>query len=143
KLIKLAPRAYNLYRVLRLILNPLSAIGREVNDKLQTQLFADSAADTKRWALQRAVERTGFYAIELYSGHLVLRGIEFDQYTTGPSRCAIATEQERTTALEAEPLRILILGQVKAGKSSLVNAMFGETRAAVDVVPRTKCVEPY
>jgi hypothetical protein len=38
---------------------------------------------------------------------------------------------------------MLVLGQVKAGKSSLINALFGETRAAVDVVPRTKYVEPY
>jgi predicted GTPase len=35
------------------------------------------------------------------------------------------------------------LGQVKAGKSSLVNALFGQLRAAVDVVPRTRQVEPY
>ena len=45
KLIKLAPRAYNLYRAIRLLVNPMSAIGREVNDKLQTQLFVDSASD--------------------------------------------------------------------------------------------------
>ncbi len=109
----------------------------------QEQMLTGSANDTKRWALKFAVKRTGFYAIELYSGHLVLRGVEFDQYTTGPSRRAITREQARTESLENEPLRILILGQVKAGKSSLVNAMFGETRAAVDVVPRTKNIEPY
>ena len=45
--------------------------------------------------------------------------------------------------LDKEPLRILVVGQKKSGKSSLVNALFGEYRAATDVVPRTDQVEPY
>jgi len=143
KLVTLAPTLYRLYRLIGLVVNPLAAVARELNVLSQEQMLTGSANDTKRWALQFAVKRTGFYAIELYSGHLVLRGVEFDQYTTGPSRRAIASEHDRTTRVESEPLRILILGQVKAGKSSLVNAMFGETRADVDVVPRTKSVEPF
>ena len=35
------------------------------------------------------------------------------------------------------------MGQKKSGKSSLVNALFGQYRAATDVVPRTDQVEPY
>ena len=143
KLVELAPRAYVLYRAIRLFVNPVSAIGRELNDHVLSQMMTGPTNDIKRWALEFAVKRTGFYAIELYSGHLVLRGVEFDQYTTAQSRLAISGEQERTESLANEPLRILILGQVKAGKSSLVNAMFGETRAAVDVVPRTRNIEPY
>jgi small GTP-binding protein len=143
KLVTLAPTAFRLYRLIGLVIDPVGAIARELNVLLQEKMLTGSADDTKRWALQFAVRRTGFYAIELYSGNLVLRGVEFDQYTTGSARRAIASEQERATTLEAEPLRILILGQVKAGKSSLVNAMFGETRAAVDVVPRTRSIEPY
>ena len=50
---------------------------------------------------------------------------------------------ERSEAMAGEPLRILVLGQVKAGKSGLINALFGETRAAVDVVPRTRHIEPF
>jgi hypothetical protein len=42
-----------------------------------------------------------------------------------------------------EPLRILVLGQVKAGKSSLVNALFGDMRAATDSVPTTMELTPY
>jgi predicted GTPase len=143
KLITLAPTLYRVYRLIGLVVNPVTALARELNILSQEQMLTGSTNDTKRWALQFAVRRTGFYAIELYSGHLALRGVEFDQYTSRASRRAIASEKGRTAELESEPLRILILGQVKAGKSSLVNAMFGETRAAIDVVPRTKSVEPF
>ncbi|HEY2253396.1 MAG TPA: GTPase [Planctomycetaceae bacterium] len=143
KLVTMVPTLYRLYRLVGLVVNPLASIARELNILSQEQMLTESALDTKRWALQFAVRRTGYYAIELYSGHMVLRGVDLEQYTTGPSRRAIATEKERTASLAGEPLRILILGQVKAGKSSLINAMFGETRAAVDVVPRTKRVEPF
>jgi hypothetical protein len=143
KLATLAPTLYRLYRVVMLVVNPASALAREISLVGQEKMLNASAHETKRWALQFAVRRTGFYAIELYSGHLVLRGVEFAPYVTGRSRRALAHEKERTAVLEEEPLRVLVLGQVKAGKSSLVNALFGETRAAVDVVPRTKGVEPY
>jgi len=143
RLVNLAPTLFRLYRVAALIVNPAGALAREMNVVAQDRMLNSSAAETKRWLLQFAVRKIGFYAIELYSGHLVLRGVEFAAYTTGQSRAAMADERQRAGALENEPLRILVLGQVKAGKSSLVNALFGETKAAVDVVPRTKAVEPY
>ncbi|MEK6238631.1 MAG: GTPase domain-containing protein, partial [Planctomycetales bacterium] len=55
------------------------------------------------------------------------------------------SEEDLETAdrKEAEPLRILLVGQVKTGKSSLLNALFGESKAAVDVVPMTRGADPY
>jgi hypothetical protein len=38
---------------------------------------------------------------------------------------------------------VAVLGQVKAGKSSLINALLGEQRAATDVLPATAGVERY
>jgi predicted GTPase len=37
----------------------------------------------------------------------------------------------------AEPLRILVAGQISAGKSSLINALAQEVAAAVDALPTT------
>lgn len=138
-----APQLYRVYRLIGLILNPTTALAREIGNLAQTKMLDASTNETKRWALQFAVRKTGYYAIELYSGNLALRDVEFEPYKTERSRKAIATEERRGEILKEEPLRILVLGQVKAGKSSLINALFGETRAAVDVVPRTKDVEPY
>src|ERR1041384_71524 len=59
----------------------------------------------------------------------------------------LATEMRRDPAtldtLEAllrdvrEPLLFVVVGEVKAGKSSLLNALFGEEFAKVDVLPAT------
>jgi predicted GTPase len=54
-----------------------------------------------------------------------------------------ATREDRAEPELAEPLRVLIAGQVGAGKSSLVNALAGEVKAAADVLPATKGFTAY
>ncbi|MGQ0634392.1 MAG: GTPase family protein [Planctomycetaceae bacterium] len=143
KLAQMAPNLFRLYRVARLVVDPAGALLREMNALAQDRMLTASFDETRRWVWQFAVKRIGYYAIELYSGHLALRGVEFAGYTTGRSERTVAQSDARDTKLAEEPLRILVLGQVKAGKSSLVNALFGETKAAVDVVPRTRNVDAY
>ena len=143
RLARMAPTLYRFYRIAMVAVNPASALARELNSYVQGRMVNLSAQDTKRWAVQFAIKKAGYYAIELYSGHLVLQDIAPTPYTTPDTQKALAHETKRDAMLQEEPLRILVLGQVKAGKSSLVNALFGETRAAVDAVPRTKHVDPY
>src|SRR5207249_6684969 len=61
-----------------------------------------------------------------------------------------AVEQDDRTEVvqvdKAESIRqvtITLLGQVKAGKSSLVNALLGEQRAKTNVLPETRDVTRY
>lgn len=136
-------RLYLLYRVVRLGVDPISAAISEFREVAGGKLANASTAEVKRWATSFFVRKAGFYAIQLYSGQLILSDVEFGDGQTRRSRDDAAQHTRRDETLANEPLRILVLGQVKAGKSSLINAMFGETRAAVDVVPRTKHVEPY
>lgn len=140
---KLKP-AYELYRVYR-ILSPLvnwkSALFRFV---VTDRLFDLTKQTLQEWLLRWYVDRVGYHAITLYSGKLLL-----DQRPTNPpgQRQGEAAQDEREGHLAAAPshhvLRLLVLGQVKSGKSSLVNALFGEVRAAVDVVPTTVGGTPY
>ncbi len=136
------PTLNRVYRVASMAINPTAAIARELAGYIQGKAINASATETKQWALQFAIRRTGFYAIQLYSGQLVLDEVDF-KLPTSATKEILEQVDTRTTSLAEDPLRILILGQVKAGKSSLINALFGETRSAVDVVPCTDGIEPH
>ncbi|MEX2119077.1 MAG: GTPase domain-containing protein [Pirellulales bacterium] len=146
RLQRLANRGRQLYVLYRLAywgVNPVSALLAEMRNMAAGKLETASASEVKRWVVGYCVRRAGYYAIELYSGNLVLDEVAWDAYRTERSVRDTRRAAEWSESLAEEPLRILVLGQVKAGKSSLINALFGETRAAVDVVPRTRFVEPY
>jgi hypothetical protein len=138
-----AKEVFFLYRVARLGYNPVAALVREIRQLATGQLQDTSARGIRRWAQGFCVRRAGYYAIQLYGGHLVLDDVAFAAYETRQSKRDAGRARARGTTLEEEPLRILVLGQVKSGKSSLVNALFGEVRAAVDVLPATRYIEPY
>jgi predicted GTPase len=127
-----------LARLTRLIRNPVSAVLRELNDHVAGAHIDETSFQLRDFVLDFVVCKAGYYAIELYSGKLV-----FDEsYVTRASHADAARAEGRRSALEAEPLRILLVGQVNAGKSSLVNALFGEVKAAVNVAPTTRHVTP-
>ena len=129
---------YRIYRWARLSLNPISALLRELADRVTGNLLDDTTGQARRALLDFVVRKAGYYAIELYSGKLVMPAAYVTRRTTGD----IVTAAEDDAARESEPLRVLIVGQVKAGKSSLVNALFGDVKAAVDVLPTTRGVVP-
>lgn len=134
---------YFVYRVVAFGLNPVSGVLRELRDAATGQLYHASTDEVKRWAIGFCVRKAGYYAIQLYSGQLVLDEVEFRDYQSRRGRSDVERDEARRQILAEEPLRIVVVGQVKSGKSSLVNALFGQMRAATDVVPRTRGVEPY
>jgi hypothetical protein len=133
---------YLLYRVARVGFNPMAAVLGELRGLATGRLQDVSAEAVKQWAIGYAVRRAGYYAIQLYGGYLVLDDADLGTYQTRRSR-GDARRAGESAALAGEPLRILVVGQVKAGKSSLINALFGRMRAAVDVLPTTRGVDPY
>ncbi len=136
-------QVYHLYRVAYLGFNPAGAIVREIRDNATGQMMTHSVEGIHRWATAYCVSRAGLYAIQLYTGQVKVDDEAFQKYTTGDSRQAAGDAGQRQEQLAGEPLRILVIGQTKAGKSSLINALFGEVRAATDVIPRTAGVEPF
>jgi GTP-binding protein EngB required for normal cell division len=123
---------YRGYRVARMV-NPLPAAAREGIDWLSRRLVDHSLTRTQRWIIEESVMRIGDYAIQLYSGDLVLG----DEYRERVSPAVAALD------FAAEPLQALVVGQTKAGKSSVVNALLGQQRAAVDVLPTTDQIDLY
>jgi hypothetical protein len=134
---------YFFYRLFSFGVNPVSALLREMRDAAGGRLINASTDQVKQWAVGYCVRKAGYYAIQLYSGHLLLENIDFGGFRSPPSLDDAQTDRDRAGQLIDEPLRILVAGQVKAGKSSLINALFGQVRAAVDVVPRSGQAEPY
>ncbi|CAN5653246.1 hypothetical protein BH18PSE1_BH18PSE1_12070 [soil metagenome] len=133
-----AGKCYDVYRLGSLAINPVGAVLRELRDLSAHQALRYPADEIKMWLLQSYVKQVAYYAIELYSGALTLSDRPTAEYITKYS----STDLERR-ALPEEPLRLLVLGQVKAGKSSLINALFGELLAMTDVLPLTSGITPY
>ena len=63
---------FNAYRVLRMALNPAGAVMREVADLNNAQWKESGLRELKQWGLDFVVRQVGFYAVEMYSGRLVL-----------------------------------------------------------------------
>lgn len=134
---------YTLYRFIAIGIDPVSAAIRELRGLAAAGILSASTREIKQWLLDAYVKKIGYYAIELYSGRLVLDEAAFRAHITAASRRDAEAARQLEMSLSEEPLRILVLGQVKAGKSSLINALFGEMKALVDVVPITSRVQPY
>lgn len=83
------------------------------------------------WFHAAFLQRLGFYLIELYSGRL--------RVGTERWRELVRNEGEKKEAITT----LALMGRVKAGKSSLVNALLGENKAEVDVLPATESVRRY
>jgi uncharacterized protein len=125
---------FGLWRVLRAALNPLQAAGQETSG-----MFMEKAATVLSYRLRAYLTRllvleVGRAAIDLYSGRLELSDDEL----------RAARERDMAGAVEpAAPVRIVLIGQVNAGKSSLVNALAQEIRSAVGPLPTTSSAAEY
>ena len=139
-----ASRLLDLYRAGRLVINPASALLGETWERLRGRAFDAAWADLHRWLLQEYVRKVGYYAIALYSGRLTLTTDAPPAAATPASRRDQARAADTAANQADEPLRILILGRANAGKSSLINALFGRLTAPTDVLPDPAMpVTPY
>lgn len=142
---RLASRGRDLYRLFRIVsagLDPVSAIVRELRILTTDNLLSYSTEDLKRWLIDAYIKKIGYYAIELYSGNLVLDNSLFSSPTRA-SQQELEKIKRREDVATAEPFRIMVLGQTNAGKSSLINALFGAKKAETDVIPTTQGITTY
>ncbi len=90
----------------------------------------------------RFIRQTGFYLIEMNSGRL-RGGAEVYRQTFGTAQQQALTPSSTAPRLKPESVTVAIVGQVKAGKSSLVNALLNQQVAKSDVLPETQHVYRY
>ena len=123
-----------IWRLARAVINPLQAAAQEGSGAFVTKAATAFSYRLRAVATRMLVLEVGRAAIDLYSGRLALSAAE------------MRAAQEREAAAGDEPVapvRIVLIGQVNAGKSSLVNALAQETRSAIGPVPTTSRVAEY
>jgi predicted GTPase len=124
----------SLWRVIRAALNPVNAAGQEAGN-----LFVDRALDVlsyrlRSYATRMLILEVGRAAIDLYSGRLALSSEEVRAAQESDAIGEIAP---------TPPVRIILAGQVNAGKSSLLNALAQETQSAIGPLPTTSRAKEF
>jgi predicted GTPase len=155
--------ATNVYWAISAIFNPVETATRFAASKLGLSgPWAALQKDLLVWFYAAYVHRLGTYLVELNSGRLrvgpqryrelIRQGETTPHMQTGASTTAAtapAASAPNSVAAAPDPadavarVTITLMGQVKAGKSSLVNAFLGERRALTDVLPATSEVSRY
>src|SRR5581483_12035218 len=93
------------------------------------------------WFYAAFIHRVGTYLIEMNSGRLRVGAERYRELLQrGPQGDAAP---HYTTPEGPRQIVITLVGQVKAGKSSLINALLGERRALADVLPATAGFDRY
>jgi predicted GTPase len=104
------------------------------------------------WFYVSFIERVGHYLIEVNSGRLrvgtkryleMLRQRLPEEAPLSLGQHGPEAETPRDPAELVKQVTVTILGQVKAGKSSLINGLLGERKAFTDVLPATAGIERY
>ncbi|QFT11351.1 GTPase family protein [Vibrio sp. THAF190c] len=119
-----------------LYLNPLKVIsdlGREQATASMTKGVVD---DMQYAAKQALLDEVAAVAIDLYSGRF---SIEDEALKVSD----VSEVDEKRFAPELEPVRIVLVGQISSGKSSIINALKEEMVAEVDVLPSTDTSTVY
>lgn len=96
------------------------------------------------WFFTAYIHRLGTYLIDLNSGRLRVGAARYRQLRQGAAPTPSAPADAVDPGVEqVQRITVTLVGQVKAGKSSLINALLGEQRARTDVLPATDEVERY
>jgi uncharacterized protein len=120
------PYFANFLRLIRLA-KPDNALLAEIKERLVGPVADFVILRLRSEFTALLVRETGRAAIDLYSGRLRL----------APHEIQAAAQAENSGAARdlVGPVRILLAGQVNAGKSSLLNAMAGQAQRTVGVTP--------
>jgi hypothetical protein len=125
---------FGLWRIIRAALNPIQAASQETSGLFMENTTRVLSFRLRTYATRLLVLEIGRASIDLYSGRLALSDEDL----------RAARERDMAATAEADiPIRIVLIGQVNAGKSSLLNALADEIRGAVGPLPATSSVTEH
>lgn len=139
----------------------ISGLFNPVNTMMR--YFASQAGVSKPWQMLQEnlilwfysafVHRVGTYLIDLNSGRLRVGAKRYREIMAahtggaGPGTLVFKDDAPESpppeTVILGKNLTVVLFGQAKVGKSSLINALLGEERARTAVVPATSSINRY
>lgn len=121
-----AKKVYDVYRVFR-AMTPAGLVA-EARGQLLGHLFDEVSEEVQHTLKKVLLQEVLSVAIDLYSG----------RYKADEGELNGTDSDNGHFAEELEPLRVAVIGQVSAGKSSLVNTFVGNMVAEVSAIPSTE-----
>ena len=119
-----------------LYLNPLKVISDLGREQVTASMTKGVVDDMQYAAKQALLDEVAAVAIDLYSGRF---SIEDEALKVSD----VSEVDEKRFAPELEPVRIVLVGQISSGKSSIINALKEDMVAEVDVLPSTNTSTVY
>lgn len=140
-------RASNVYWIISSVFSPLNtAIRYGASRAGLARPFQMLQQNLLLWFYSAFVHRLGTYLIALNSGRLRVGAQRYRQLVqkhTQPGDAESAADGSPESADSVRQVVLTLFGQVKVGKSSLINALLGEQRARTHVLPETQQVTRY
>lgn len=137
-------RVWKVLDISQWLWNPFAAaaktLGRPLDQEANQQLLINFSQILRETALTILCRQ----AIALYGGQtaLVLEDTAPPSTQTQTLR-ALMEAADSADIIQAAPVNLLLVGRTGAGKSSLINTLFQQDRAAVDVLPSTDQIASY
>ena len=113
---------------LRIGINPVTGLAREFSSQLASRYMGDLGSLMQKNIRVVLFEQVTQVGIDLYSGRLRFSEEELQAFRRG---------QKPPEEVENRPLSVFVIGQVNAGKSSLINALKQQSVAETDPLPAT------
>lgn len=138
----------NIYWLIAAVFSPLQTGLRYATSRLgMSRPWQMLQQNLILWFYTAYIHRLGTYLIDLNSGRLRVGARRYRELISGQAAGdTAAVDGADGTAEPADQVQrvtLTLMGQVKAGKSSLINALLGEQRAVTDVLPATDEITRY
>jgi len=117
-------------------MNPSKLVIDLLNQQSTSSMTEGFVEDMQLNAKQALLDEIASVAIDLYSGR-------FSFEESDVTESSVAEKDQQRIAPELEPIRIVMVGQTSAGKSSIINVLKEDLVAEVDILPSTDGTTVY
>jgi small GTP-binding protein len=143
---KLEPSARKLWKVwnwAQWVLNPITAVTKKASEGVGNRASQELLINLSQLLREAALRNLCKQAITLYADTKIELPIPTLPQVKTQTLRDILSQSEPLETVAQKPINILIIGRTGAGKSSLINTLFQDELATVDVLPSTDTIQNY